>query len=111
MKYQEPSPITREDVKKSLASRDSRAAAEALIRMALFESDWEWAEHVCLIALRDDRAEVKIAALTSLGHLARRFRTLHLNAVLPSIRNLLMEAAYRGAAEDTLDDIAVFIRI
>jgi hypothetical protein len=111
MKYQEPLPITREDVNKSLASRDSRAAAEALIRMALCESDWEWAEHVCLTALKDDRAEVKVAALTALGHLARRFRTLHLDVVLPSIKNLLMEAPYRGAAEDALDDIAVFIRI
>jgi hypothetical protein len=63
MKYHEPLPITREEVKKDLTSRDSRVAAEALVRMALSESDWKWAEHVCLIALKDDRAEVKIAAL------------------------------------------------
>jgi hypothetical protein len=35
---------------------------------------------------------------------------LHLEVVLPPIKELLQESAYRGVAEDTLDDIAMFIK-
>jgi hypothetical protein len=111
MKYEEPSPITREDVRRGLESRSPGKAAGALIRMALHEPDWEWAERVSLHVLEeDDRPEVKTAALKALGHLARRFRTLHLDVVLLTVNKLLAQSPYKGAAEDVLDDIAMFIK-
>jgi hypothetical protein len=109
MKYVEPEPITRDEVSIRLASNNADLAAEAIIRMALWESEWEWAERVCLLALKNDKPKVKVAALTAIGHVARRFRTLHLDVVLPAINELHNDTRYKGAADDALDDIAVFI--
>jgi hypothetical protein len=109
--YRELTPVTNEEAMGDLSSRNSRAATEAVLRIALFEPDWQLAERVCLIALEDERGAVKTAALTSLGHIARRFRTLHLNVVLPLITELLASPTYGGAAEDALDDIAMFVKL
>jgi len=108
MKYSEPQPIGRDDVLNALASEDANTAAEAIIRMSCSELDVEWAEHICLIALGDQRKRVKTAALTAVGSLARRFRTLNLDLILPVIHGLLVDQDLQGIAEDALDDIAVF---
>jgi hypothetical protein len=110
MKYVEPEPITRDEVSICLASNDADLAAEAIVRMALWESEWEWAERICLLALKSDKPQVKVAALTAIGHVARRFRTLHLDLVLPAINEVHNDARYRATADDVLDDIAIFIK-
>jgi hypothetical protein len=109
LRYVEPQPITRREIEEGLASQHDHVVTETLIRMSLWESDWEWAENKCLTALKDSRQSVKRVGLTALGHLARRFQTLHLDVVLPAVRGFLDESDYRGYAEDALSDIAVFI--
>jgi hypothetical protein len=110
MKYKEAPSITQSEVTFALASNDVFAAADALIRMSLRESDWEWAEHICVIAFKNNNAQVRTAALIAIGHLARRFHTLHLDVVLPAINKLRDEADCSAAADDALDDIAMFVR-
>ena len=48
------------------------SASEALLRLAWHEREGSWAERQCAAALRDHRPEVRDAAATALGHLARR---------------------------------------
>lgn len=105
-----PPPITRDEIKDRLTAEDENASAEALIRMSLWESDWEWAESICLTLLANDKKRVRTAALIALGHLARRFHKLHLELVIPAINKLLCDPDCQGVAGDVLDDIAVFIR-
>ena len=109
LSYQEPQPISRDDLNAALASNDGRSISIALIRMALHEPDWEWAERICLTNLEDKRTEVKNAALTGLSHLARIHRKLHLEIVLPKIKCLLSDADSHGIAEDTLGDIGQYV--
>jgi hypothetical protein len=111
MEYSEPQPIERDDVLSALASADEDLAAEAIIRMSYCELDNKWAEQICLSALTDPRRRVKIAALTGVGNLARRFRKLNCDKFLPVIQDLLGDAEYRGIAQDALDDIAMFVSI
>jgi hypothetical protein len=111
VKHDKLQPLSKNDVQEALASHDSAAAAEALIRMALSEPEWQWAEAVCLNALQDHRKEVKAAALIGIGHLARIHRVLHLDLVLPSLKQLLADPEWAGRAEDILDDIAVFVPV
>jgi hypothetical protein len=54
-KFENPPPISREQLEEALLSGDAFTAAEALIRMAFWESDCLWAEHKSLSALRDGR--------------------------------------------------------
>ena len=109
MRYSEPLPISKRDVLNALSSEDTDFAVGAIIRMSYCESDGEWAERTCLIALSDSRQPVKLAALTGIGHLARRFETLSCDQTLSSVQGLLSDPDYRGAAEDTLDDISIFV--
>lgn len=108
-KYRQPQPILREEFERDMASQDQRVVSTALIRMALHESDWKWAERACLSMLSDPRKDVKVAALVGLGHLARIHRVLHLEIVVPAVTRLVNDAAVGGSAEDTLDDILMFV--
>jgi hypothetical protein len=109
LRYEEPQPISRTEIEAALRSQEDQVTASALIRMGLHEQDWQWAEGVCLTALSDGRRQVRIASLTALGHLARLHHRLHLETVIPAIRKLLNDPDYRGVAEDTLEDITMFI--
>jgi hypothetical protein len=109
VKYAEPQSISQQDVTSALASLDPDVIADALTRMSLWESDWEWAERICIIALKSNEAKVKIAALSAISNIARRFHILHLDVVLPAISKLRDEVNFMGIADDALDDIAIFV--
>jgi hypothetical protein len=110
VKYTEPLPISQGEVTSALASRAADVIVDALIRMSLSELDWEWAERICLIALKNDGIKVKAAALRAIGNVARRFHVLHLDVVLPAIYELREDSNCKGIVDDVLDDIAIFIR-
>ncbi len=109
LRFEEPLPISKDEAELRLASQDADPVSETLIRIALWEKDWVWAEQKFLKYLRDPHKEVRAAALISIGHLARLHHTLHLEVVLPAIRELLSDADSHGTAQDALDDIACFI--
>jgi hypothetical protein len=108
-RFDNPAPIPREQLEKTLASGDGSTVADALIRMALWEPDWRWAEQKTLSALGDSRKEVRVAALQSIGHLARLHRSLNLEIVIPVVTRLLDDPECRGTAADALEDIATFM--
>lgn len=108
-RFENPAPIPREQLEKALVSSDAPTVADALIRMALWESDGRWAEQKSLSALGDRRKEVRIAALQSIGHLARLHRSLNLETVIPAVTKLLDDPDCRGTAADALEDIATFM--
>ena len=109
LKFEDPLPITKLEVEESLASAESDVPARALIRMALWENDWVWAERMALRALEDPRKQVRIAALVAISHLVRLHHKLHLELVLAAITRLLHDPDCGGSAQDTLDDIALFM--
>lgn len=82
-------------------------AAEAIIRVALYEPERRWAEEFCLIGARDIRSEVRAAAITGFGHLARRHRAVSPD-VMACLQSLRQERELGGLVEDALDDILVF---
>jgi len=109
-RFEQPEPISREELKRDLSSPNPDITATALISMALYEPDWRWAESVCLSALGDDaRRAVKEAALIGLGHLARIHHALHLEIVVPVVQELRNDPDLGGIAEDALQDITRFV--
>jgi hypothetical protein len=108
MKYEELQPITREDLNAALLGGKPGEAARAILRMALHESDLAWAETECLAALHDSRPEVKAAAITALGHLARIHHTLVHPAVIDELKSLQLDPKFSGIAEDALEDVSMF---
>ena len=108
MKYQELPPISHEELEHALASESSEDAGVALLRMALNDPNWAWAENKCLAALHDERGPVRAAAVTSLGHLARIHHKVTKETVVTELQKLKGDPELRGLAEDALEDILIF---
>lgn len=111
MKYAElPQSPTKAEALAILSGSDPVRISETLLALAHHESDWAWVEAQCVAALLHSDAGVRAIAATSLGHLARIHRTLHLEKTLPPLRSLLDDPRTAGSAEGALSDIAQFIQ-
>jgi len=108
MIYENLPRIKPDELDEALAKGTPEEAARALLRMAMSETDWRWAEGKCLLALSDWRDEVKAAAITSLGHLARIHHTLSLEIVVPQLQKMKGDPKLGGIVEDALEDILMF---
>ena len=110
MEFEDLPSIAREELSNALLSCKSEVVSRALLRMALHEIDWQWAEQRCLSALKDERPQVRRAAAQGLGHIARIHGKLTLPMAVEALTNLLTDPDIGGVAEDALDDILVFMR-
>jgi hypothetical protein len=106
MIYDNLSPITREEFAAAMG-QGGEAAARALVQVSLFENDQAWAEEQCLAALASTTPEVRLAAVTSAGHLVRRFGSLQ-PEIVSRLHDLRHDGLVGGMAEDALEDLRVF---
>jgi HEAT repeat protein len=109
MKYSEPPPITLAEAEAALSSGDSDRICRSLVAFALHHQDWQAAEALCLRALSHEDPDVRSAACTSLGHIARIHRVIHRESVEPLLTGLLSDPSVGGIAADALDDIRTFL--
>jgi hypothetical protein len=91
-------------------SGDPVKIADAIVRVSLHDPDREWVERQCLRFLRHEDADVRGAAATCLGHVARIHRTVG-EAVVPALEALRSDAAVGARAGDALDDIRHFTAV
>lgn len=110
MKYEEPTPTTKSEAKRILASSDLDRVREVLVYVALNEPDWRWVQEWCLRLLAHDDWSVRALAATCVGHVARIHRQLDLDRCLPALRALLDVPETCGYAESALEDVEMFIR-
>lgn len=110
MEYQDLPRLSHAELYAALSSPATERAAAAVISVGLHEPDWRWAEQVCLEALKDAREEVRAAAVTSLGHIARVHGRITALVVIPVLESILTDPALGGVAEDALEDIRLFAK-
>jgi cobalamin-dependent methionine synthase I len=84
--------------------------SEALIRVTLLIDDTEWVEELLLSKLNDAHAEVRQAAISGFGHLARLHRPFNLARVVPALRSFLADSTQADSAATVLEDILLFCR-
>ena len=108
MKYEDLRPISKADAEHSLHTCSAEETASCLIRVALHDPDQQWAERLLLRAIRDERVEVRAAAVTGLGHLARIHRNIS-NAAFESLQQL-RDSPLSGLVEDALEEIVAFAK-
>ncbi|MHC8306091.1 hypothetical protein [Pseudomonas sp. PB3P13] len=81
----------------------------ALISIGLNEQDNAWAQNVCLKHMESGTQSVAAAAITALGHVARRFGELEMQAVMAALDSVQAKyPALEATVGDTLDDIEMF---
>ncbi len=106
--YQDPS-MSHEEASKLLAGDVETNVAAALVSIGLNEQDKIWAQNTCLKYLESESKSVAAAAITALGHIARRHGDLDLGAVLPALEKVKEKfPSVEGTVSDTLDDIEAF---
>jgi len=110
VKYEDVSPISRQELHSALASDSEESAARAILAVALHDPEWTWAEQQYLLALQDKRAEVRAATVISLGHIARVHGKSTLSVVIPALEALRSDQGLGGIVEDALEDILMFVK-
>lgn len=80
-----------------------------LIRLAYYEPDWLWVQDLC-ISLSDHKDKwVRRACVTCFSHLARIHGRIEREKINPVLTRLLDDPDVFGYAEDTLEDLKVFL--
>jgi hypothetical protein len=111
MKLADLDNITAADVDAALARDESTELELVSVTVALVFPDLPLAQEICLRLAGHGKGKVRANALISLGHLARRFRTLDESAVKPVIENALADpdAAIRDCAHSAADEMHQFL--
>ncbi|MEJ5059063.1 MULTISPECIES: hypothetical protein [unclassified Pseudomonas] len=107
--YQDPS-MSHDQAIRFLASHQETNIVGALVSIGLNEEDLGWAQSTCLEHLEHNSESVKAAAVTAIGHLARRHGKLDMEIILSALDKVKRTSPSLAAiVADTLDDIGLFI--
>ncbi|MFJ2365976.1 hypothetical protein ACIPIN_20095 [Pseudomonas sp. NPDC087697] len=106
--YQDPS-MNHDEANTLLAAGNEADVIAALISIGLNEPDGVWAQNTCLHCLNSESENVASAAITALGHVARRHGQLEVEKVLAAFK-LAKERfpSLEPVISDTLEDIELF---
>ena len=80
----------------------------ALVAVSLSEPDGAWVQDHCMRLLDSPDPQLRALAATSLGHVARIHPHLDHARAVAALERLRQDEAAAGAAEDALEDIALF---
>jgi hypothetical protein len=111
VKFQDRAAFTKRDVEEALGRNADDEMSLMPLTIALAATDPAYAQQVCLKLAADPRPLVRGNALVSLGHLARRFRSLDELPVTPVIEAGLVDTDeyVRLSAKSAADEIHQFL--
>lgn len=107
MQYEELRAIDRQELERCLEAGPVEERAIGVLRMALHEGDLQWAIEVLGRTLRDEDAQVVIASIQAVGHVARKHEHFCVSLRV-RLRELSRDPRYAGCVADTLEEIEVF---
>jgi hypothetical protein len=112
MKYEAPRRLERDELELALNSLDERVVESALVSLAFYEEDDQFAQdHVFRLA-EDQRPAVRGTAILCIGHLARLHGNLPREPTVSLVSSGLcdQDEYVRGQAESARGDLWVFQR-
>jgi hypothetical protein len=115
MRYEAVPQISREQYEEMVGTHDPAKIASALLSISYWESDWRWTQDQLLSFVDHIDPHVRYTAVLGFGHIARFNGQLDCDKVEPVLKRIAArdDAAekfqIRGTAEDTLEDIELFI--
>jgi hypothetical protein len=101
----------RERVEDAIERDDPAELADVAFEVGLAGEPWEWAQSCCVQLARHRSAAVRVSAIASFGHLARRFGRLDPGRVRRVVEIALHDpsASVRAQADDAADDLRTFL--
>ena len=109
MKFEQPEPLSRDDLARELGSADPARMTTAIIAAALHDRDQPYVESLIVRFLQHNDPDVRRAAALAAGHVARIHRALSVDRLVPLLERLLSDPQVGGTAQDALDDIRMFL--
>ncbi|HVZ84812.1 MAG TPA: hypothetical protein VG893_14145 [Terracidiphilus sp.] len=110
MRYEAIPALNREQIECDLAGGDSKAMSHAILSASLYDSDWQWAQGVCLRYLDHPDKQIRWNAVTGLSHIARIHRRLDTDIVITRLKARLNDAEIAANVEDSLSEILWWLR-
>ncbi len=113
MKFEMAKEFSVEEIEYAMESNNVDVLKQIPFSVGEYSLDFNRAQKICVELLTNsDDAEVRANAVLGLSYLARRFKMLDLNLVLPLIRNeLLHNKEWRGRIQESFEDIKLFLGI
>ena len=110
-RFQDLTAITAADVEAALGRSDPAELALMPITVALLAQDLVLASDVCCLLATHADPLVRGNAIASLGHLARRFRSLDEQRIKPLLESALRDAedSVRSSAKSAADEVHQFL--
>ena len=110
-KYEEITEWTRDAVEKALRDDDADALLRAVVAVALHDTDWYYAQDLCIRLSSHRHFNVRGNAVLGFAHIARIHGQLDRAVVQPIIEAALHDADdyVRGHGVDAADDTAHFL--
>ena len=110
-KYKQPAVWTHQAVEQALQADDSAALLQAVIGVAMYDADWQYAQSLCIRLSAHPHFNVRGNAVLGFGHIARVHGHLDRVLVQPIIVAALQERDdyVRGQSFAAADDTAHFL--
>jgi hypothetical protein len=109
MRYEHILPIPRQEAERIFQEGDVEESVYALLRLTLYDSDWQWVQSRCIEFLKGSNHDLQAIAITCIGHLARIHHTIDLDKVAPLFEEISSDPELQGRISDAMDDIAMFV--
>jgi hypothetical protein len=115
MQYEAVRQITRKEYEQMIQTNDPAMISNALLSISYWESDWRWTEDQLLLFAEHRHSRVRYTAALGFGHIARFNGHLDFDKVEPVLKRMANsggsppEMFVRGAAEESLEDIEIYI--
>jgi hypothetical protein len=112
MQYQSVPQLSREEYARMIASHEASEVSTALLGIAYWERDWQWAQSQLLTFVDSHDSQVRYTAVLGFGHIARFNGKLDTDSIEPVLRRIAEsdhDSKIRKVAEDTLEDINIYI--
>lgn len=108
MEYQEVRHLGRQDANAAEMAGDERAWVDAMLGIARYEPDREWAEKYFIARMGEPSFAVRWGAIQALAELVRNGGLIDQTTVLRNLRELLDDPKLGGVAQDTIDDVMMY---
>lgn len=111
LRYEDVQQRERAEIEEMLASNDPAEIAKALRSATYHDPDWRWVQSKCLQLITHTETEVSWNSAVCLGLLAVFHKQLDLDLVVPALHKAIENPIIRPAAENSLDDIQLLIKL
>ena len=109
--YKQPAVWSHEAVEQALQANDSEVLLQAVVGIAMYDADWQYAQDLCVRLSSHSHFNVRGNAVLGFGHIARVHGRLDRALVQPIIVAALQDPDeyVRGHGHDAIDDTSHFL--